>query len=510
MSTDNTKIKATADILGGTVFYANEQGVDPEYPDNSGLLANGMYIRLEGSDGSIAYISAYEIDKAIGIIGEMSMSKASSADVEVVIGELADKASINDVELLRGEVNNRASKSDLDNLSDAMTTKVDQSVVDEIIAQLASKVNTTDFETLSAIVETKADKTTVDTLTGTVELKSDKSTVEELQNNLASLQEIVNGLTNGEDVDKIAAISAQIAYLNNELKSKLNIDDIIPLSNDVAAANTAIESFGERLDNVEVNLSKKATTTYVQGQVSELNGAITGLATQVEAKADKTALVAKADKTELDTFVNRVNELGTKVADIEYNVDNNYDELTEAVENKADKTTTESAIAELESQVEAKANQNDVNASLTSIIEKLNQLKDTYDYNISDISNDIEEVECELNNAIIELKSSINNQNKQITQQTTKISKLEIDSGKYSEQLKQTWVRVLSTNEYKKLLSNPPSGMAYHPRYKYPNTVYLIVDFNKPKALYIGDIMIARAEQKGSIGFAYTFPIIFS
>ena len=39
--------------------------------------------------------------------------------------------------------------------------------------------------------------------------------------------------------------------------------------------------------------------------------------------------------------------------------------------------------------------------------------------------------------------------------------------------------------------------------------IYLIVDFNKPKAIYIGDILVAQAEQKGSVGFAYTFPIVF-
>ena len=26
---------------------------------------------------------------------------------------------------------------------------------------------------------------------------------------------------------------------------------------------------------------------------------------------------------------------------------------------------------------------------------------------------------------------------------------------------------------------------------------------------YIGDVLVAQAEQKGSVGFAYTFPIIF-
>ena len=64
---NNTKIAATADILGGDVFFATDDGRDPEILENGDLLANGMYIRLNGSDGSVAYISAFELDKSIDL-----------------------------------------------------------------------------------------------------------------------------------------------------------------------------------------------------------------------------------------------------------------------------------------------------------------------------------------------------------------------------------------------------------------------------------------------------------
>ena len=60
MSEILTKIQSTADILGGAVFFANENGQDPEYPGVE-LVPNGMYIRLEGSDGSIS-IAAFFVE----------------------------------------------------------------------------------------------------------------------------------------------------------------------------------------------------------------------------------------------------------------------------------------------------------------------------------------------------------------------------------------------------------------------------------------------------------------
>ena len=84
MSTDIIKLKSTADILGGDIFFATEAGTDPEHSQNGDLLPNGMYIRLEGSDGSLAYVSAYELDKALEVINDLSTNKADQSDVDVL------------------------------------------------------------------------------------------------------------------------------------------------------------------------------------------------------------------------------------------------------------------------------------------------------------------------------------------------------------------------------------------------------------------------------------------
>ena len=141
-----TKIRSTADILGGTVFFATDNGTDPEYPMNEGLLAKGMYIRLEGSDGSVAYISAFEIDKAIGIIAGVTRTKAEQSDIDTLHELLVNKVSKTEFDLLQNEVNNKASKADVDNLLDTFN----------------DKANTDEIEALSKKINTKADQSVID------------------------------------------------------------------------------------------------------------------------------------------------------------------------------------------------------------------------------------------------------------------------------------------------------------------------------------------------------------
>lgn len=505
MSNELIKLRATADILGGDVFFATDAGADPENPSNDGLLANGMYIRLNGSDGSIAYISAFELDKALGIIGDMSMTKAAQADLDVVEQELNDKASKTDLALLQGDVDNKASKADVDDLYELFDGKADQTVIDEIIATLNEKASQEYAESIMAEIETKAAQADVDNLTVTVADKADKATVVQLLADVKALQDTVGLLTNS---DSIAAINNQIAYLNSEIVKRLTIDDLASINtsiNNLTASNEDIEA---RLDAAEVNLNKKATTTYVQGQVNELNNAITSLAGRVDGKADKVDIALKANKSDLDAITAKANTLVTKVSDLEIVVDDNYKDLVASLDKKAVKADIDAAIETISADITNKADKTSVNAELSSLNSKLHQLEESHSERISNVSGSIEEIECEVNNTLSEIMATVNSQSRTITTQGAEITKLKTSSDSYNDQLKQTWVRVLSSNEYKKL-TNPPEGVPYNPRYKYPNTVYLVVDFNKPKAIYIGDILVAQSEQKGSIGFAYTFPIVF-
>ena len=507
MPTDNTliKIKATADILGGDVFFATDAGTDPEYPSNNDLLANGMYIRLNGSDGSVAYISAFELDKALDIIGDMSMSKASSADLQALQAIVENKASKTEFELLTNDVENKAPKSEVDDLWALTRSKADQTTVDEIIELLNAKANQSLVDELNETINAKANQAAVDELSTVVSTKANQSELATMLTDVRALQETVQLLTN---TDSINAINAQIAYLNAEIVRRLTIDDLASINTNIANLTENNEVMTARIDNVEVNLNKKATTTYVQGQVSELNNAITSLSARVDSKSDRADLQYKADKSDFDNIVKKVNTINTALTELDIDTDNHYVELSGKLNSKADKTFVETKVNEFTDNIASKADRSFLDNEVARLDNKINTLESSHSDLISDVSGNIEEVECELNNAILEMRATINNQSKTITNQGNEISKLKTTTDTYNDKLKQTWVRVLTTNEYKKL-TPPPAGMAYNPRYKYPNTVYLVVDFNKPKAIYIGDILIAKAEQKGSIGFAYTFPISF-
>ena len=127
------KLKATADILGGDVFFADENGCDPNNISSSGLLPNGMYIKLEGSDGSFAYISAFELDKIINNLSTITATKANAADVTTLQQLLEGKASDTDIELIYTELDKKVDKTEFDTFNTTLSNKADNTVVDTLI-----------------------------------------------------------------------------------------------------------------------------------------------------------------------------------------------------------------------------------------------------------------------------------------------------------------------------------------------------------------------------------------
>ena len=505
MSTDIIKLKSTADILGGNIFFATEAGTDPEHSQNGGLLPNGMYIRLEGSDGSLAYVSAYELDKALEVINDLSTNKADQSDVDVLQSLLESKASDADLELLQNEVSTKASKAELDEAVASVSDKVDQSTIDSLIEQLNAKADDSTVNLLSAALATKADKEVVDLLVTNVNTKADADDVTEMLADLNALKETVQLLSN---TDAIAAINTQIANLTAEIAKKIELSTIQPTINNVNSLTELTTILNERVELVEDKLTKKATTTYVQGQVNEINSTVSSLAKQVATKADKNDVAIKANKTDYDNLVKKVTAINSSLSDIESTVNSKVDEFTTNLNKKADATYVNTKVDEFTTNLNSKVDRNTFNTAINELTNDLREVESNSTQMSQSVNSAIEELECEVNNTLAEFRASVNNQSKTITNQGTQITKLQESSSTYAEQLKQTWVRVLSSNEYKKL-TTPPEGVPYNPRYKYPNTVYLVVDFNKPKAIYIGDIMVAKSEQGGSVGFAYTFPIIF-
>lgn len=503
-----TKIKSTADILGGSVFFANDEGFDPDYLENGDLLPNGMYIRLEGSDGSVAYISAYELDNSLNIIDQMTRGKANQADVDALIELINSKATNSSIELLESELLNKADKSTVDSLSASILNKADKSTVDELSVSLIAKANQSDFNELSEMVLSKADQSAVNSLTDTLSNKANKSTVDSLRQDITNLQSVLDTLT---DTASITAIQNQISYLNDELNKKLDSSEVSSVVDQINELVDRANSTDSKLENIETNLNKKATTAYVQGHVTEINSVLTKMATTVDGKADKTSVATKANQEEVDKLSKKVADLNTTVSSSLTSLDINYQDIANSLSGKADKAYTDSAIANLSRSINDKAVKSEVAKSINDLNTRLYNVEENCEENYSTMHDSFHDLETNVNNAIAEVNATLYNQTKELTKLKSSDTEQSAKIKDQEEKLKNEWVRVMTPEAYKKL---PPVGDTYNdgtpnPYAKQANTIYMLVRYNKPIAVYIGEVLIAQAEQKGSVGFAYSFPIIF-
>ena len=315
----------TNGVIGGTVFKATSAGSDPDFPSVTGLLPDGLYIRLENADGTHAYVQAFEIDKALGVIAGMTADKADTGTVEALSVELDSKASVTAVDLMQSDIDAKASKADVLAIENQLETKADAELVDLLSDEIETKANATDVETLTASVATKANATDVETLQAEVKV----------------LQEALGGLNNESS---ITAIQNQINYLNTEIQKRLTLDDLTPVNTAVSSLDTTVAAAVEKVNQFDAAIKKKADTVWVQGQINELNGAITPLASKLPTKADKSELAAKASKSDLDAVVKKVNNLSVTLTDKVTVLEDSYADLNTNVNKKVNKTAFDTAV----------------------------------------------------------------------------------------------------------------------------------------------------------------------
>ena len=484
------KLKATADVLGGEVFFATENGTDPEYPNNGELLPNGLYIRLNGSDGSLAYISAFALNNVINNINANIAVKANQVDINTLQNLLESKATDTDIALLKADIDTKAELSTVTNLSNVV----------------ADKVNKTEFETLSNVVDIKANISTVDAL---IEIVNSKASLKDVNNIVKDIKVLQNALATITDPNIINVINSQINNLSSELKKCLTADDLIAINNKFNQISNADANINERISEIENNLNKKASTVYVQGQVNDLNNTINNVIESVNAKANKADVAVKTNKSDFDSLVKKVTNLNTKVSSLDYDFNTKVSEFNSSISSKVNKTNYDKTIEDINNQLLNKTDNAVFTDTINKLTSRLTTLDDKHKSDNSILATDIDELECEFENIVSELRNLAESQNNKIKNHETAINDIKSIATQNTDKLKQSWVRVLSTNEYKNLNKLTDDITIYNPRYKYPNTVYLVVDFNVPKAIYIGDILIAKAEQTGPAGFSYNFPIIF-
>ena len=505
-NTVNNAVESSC-IAGGSVIKATIDGLDPDYLNNGGLLPNGLYIRIDTNDNEHIYISAFEIDKAIGIIGDMSVGKANATDLEVLAAEVEHKANDMDLELVQTELATKANKSRDDSLADSIKDKATKSELEALQVSVQGKADQLTVDNLVSSIETLMQDDRLDSALQELDTKADSSEVAKIKTDLEALKTTLGSVS---DASTITAIQNQIEYLNTELHKKLEIDDIQPTKNSVSELNSKTVDLLERMVAVEGATKTKASTIYVQSQVNELNGAITALAGKVDTKADKTELATKADKTALHSLSERLNTITNETNDRLDRVENGYDGINDIINDKVSMTVN-TALTDINRSVSQKADKTSVIESVNTLTNRITNAEKTHRTDIGQVRSDLDTLGCDLTNNIAELQATVSTQTKQIANQTSQINKLQETDSKYAEQLKTEWVRVMTPEEYKRLapIGDKFSDGTLNPYAKQANVIYMLVRYNKPISVYIGDVLIAQAEVKGSQGFAYTFPITF-
>ena len=492
-------------ITSGIVIRTDSNGKDVDYPNITGLLENSLYIRLVSSDNKVLHISAFEIDKALSIISGMSNNKVDKTELDALIEQLNGKASSVQLSMLEDFISNKADKSYVDEINDIIVDKADKSTVNTLINTVDNKADKSTVDTLINTVYDKADKSTVDTLINTVDDKADKNELVKLKQDLTTLENTLNSLS---DNATISTITAQINYLNNEIQKRLTIDDLNRVNTNTSNLSNKLDNNIEKIENINKELINKASISFVQKEVNELHNALTAFTSQVKNKADKVELSSKASQSDVNLLVQRINNINSLTTEELSKLNKCCDEIQNDIDKKISKSLFDSTTNELSEEINKKANKEEVRKNIEELTKQINSID--IDTPIQSIEESIHNIETSFNNTISTVRSLVNTHDRQIQQQNTQISKLQEKDNKLELAANNEWVRVMTPEEYNRLSNNPNyADGSKNPYAKQPNTIYMLVRYNKPIAVYIGTVLIAEAKQDGSVGFAYEFPIIF-
>jgi hypothetical protein len=500
-----SKINDVDNISSGLIIRTTEDGKDVDYPNVKDLLGNTMYLRLVSDSGRVIHISAYEIDRALDTIALLNNDKADKSVVDDLAAALEGKASAVKLELFEANINEKADKSEVSSIKKIINKKADIATVTELSTTVANKADIDTVAELSTTVANKADIATVTELSTIISNKANIETVVKMQNDVQALHNTLNSLS---DTETIKAIKNQINYLNSEIQRRLTIDDLNSLLVDNTELINQVEANTTSINNIEHTLSNKASIPYVQKELNDLNSIIANVSAKTNSKADKSAVATKASQEDLNLLAKKFNDLSASTTTNIEELTNSYSKLQETVDNKATKKIVRQLSEKMDVELEGKLDKSTFVKTVNNINNKIDNID--LDTPISDINNEIHNVQTSLNNKLSNLQSTISTHNKKISQHEDKIAKMQDIDTKLERAVSTEWVRVMTPEDYNKLSKNPNySDGTKNPNAVQPNTVYMIVKYNKPVAIYIGTILIAEAKQEGPAGFTYNFPIVF-
>ena len=354
------------------MFKTDENGVDIEYPEVVGLNADSIYIRITFLNSETPlYISCWLLQSDIEALKDIVDSKASKSEYDLLREEIESKVSSIQLEYLQEQINLKADKTTLERL---------QAVVDK-------KANNDYVAGLESIIYNKADKTTLSEVEGKINDVTASLTnyvKVETHNDLVSTIDGINvNLSNKID-------STELVELNKQLSLKANhsdIEDINKKLNDIDNANIdevntklnsitlTVDKLGKKIEVNTTDIRKKADLSYVEKIDTDLKKATTKLDIIVETKADKSDLLTKANKVDVEALSNTNNI-----------INNNIAQIRKTIDTKVDKTTLESRCTELQHSITDlySVEKNDVRI-INSKISNIEKDIDKIESNLTDI-----------------------------------------------------------------------------------------------------------------------------
>lgn len=314
-----------------SMFKTNDDGLDSEHPEVTGLNKNAIYIRITfvGSNEPL-YISCWLLQSDIEALKELVNSKASKSEYDLLREQLDEKVSAAQIELLNEQLKLKADKTQLEKL---------QSIVDK-------KANTDYIASIEQSIYNKADKssltsleTTVANINKTLESVAGSDDIEDITEAIGNINESLLSKatkTDFENVVKNIEKKADKTYVDDLAKrfdsiEEINLDGILTKLNSITLS---VSNLDKKITTNETNLKKKADLSYVENIDTELKKATTKLDIIVETKADKTELTSKANKKDLDAIAQTNTLINNSVTNIRKEVDNkaSKSDLTEKYE----------------------------------------------------------------------------------------------------------------------------------------------------------------------------------
>jgi hypothetical protein len=508
----------TAQIIGTTII-SNADGFDVE-TGLSGLDPNTMYIRINAGGGQYNYINAFAVSQSLNDISkQVATSNASTlAQVNAIKANVDDKVSNVQFRELTSTVSTKANDSDLKKAVKMIDDCVSDDELNSLSSEINRKANSSDFESFKTTIANDVNNK-FEILDGK---KADTSNVSDLSHKIHAIEQSISTLSSYDTAaakfnaiktikNNIDSLSALVNSLKDTNTGHTGSIELNALEVAVENLETSINKINGQIGSINTLLNNKASSSYVQNAIKELNDDINELSVTVAAKADAELLYSKASKNDLEYVADRLNRLSITVNDSIKNIESYYSDISKDVKNKADKKTIDNIIAEMNATIASKAPAADTIEKYNALDRRLTELKTLDATSTSEMKCDIKSIQESLNVTKTVVDNISSNQTKSFQKYNDDIKALKDKDRDITNTLKNEWIRVMTPAEYQNLPTKPTySDGTKNPNALQPNTIYFLMKSNKPYALYIGSILIAKAEEKiGGTGFAYTFPITF-